>query len=78
MDNDTKELRGDSPAYLVQALDAFAQADGMSRNAYVNQVLLAHAKDRAHRTSLAHRMLRGNPLLQQTPGYLNNRTQKNV
>ena len=59
---DTKELRGDAPADLVQALDAFAQADGQSRNAYVNKVLLAHVKERLHQISLGHRMLIGNPL----------------
>ena len=62
MDADTKELRGDAPTMLVQALDAFAQADGLSRTALVNSVLMTYAKDRAHKTSLAHRMLRGNPL----------------
>lgn len=59
---DTKELRGDAPADLVQALDALAQADGQSRNAYVNKVLLAHVKERLHQISLWHRMLIGNPL----------------
>jgi hypothetical protein len=59
---DTKELRGDAPADLAQALDAFAQADGQSRNAYVNKVLLAHVKERLHQISLGHRMLIGNPL----------------
>jgi hypothetical protein len=66
---DTKELRGDAPADLVQALDALAQAldalaqaDGQSRNAYVNKVLLAHVKERLHQISLGHRMLIGNPL----------------
>ena len=59
---DTKELRGDAPADLVQALDALAQADGQCRNAYVNKVLLAHVKERLHQISLGHRMLIGNPL----------------
>ena len=59
---DTKERRGDAPADLVQALDALAQADGQSRNAYVNKVLLAHVKERLHQISLGHRMLIGNPL----------------
>ena len=59
---DTKELRGDAPADLVQALYALAQADGQSRNAYVNKVLLAHVKERLHQISLGHRMLIGNPL----------------
>ena len=59
---DTKELRGDAPADLVQALDALAQANGQSRNAYVNKVLLAHVKERLHQISLGHRMLIGNPL----------------
>ena len=60
--SDTKELRGDAPADLVHALDALAQADGQSRNAYVNKVLLAHVKERLHQISLGHRMLIGNPL----------------
>ena len=64
--SDTKELRGDAPAELVQALDALAQATGQSRNAYVNKVLLAHVKDRLHETSLAHRMLIGNTLYPET------------
>lgn len=59
---DTKELRGDAPADLVQALDAFALADGQSRNAYVVKVLMSHVKERLLKTSLAHRMLVGNPL----------------
>lgn len=63
---DTKELRGDAPADLVQALDALAQADGQSRNAYVNKVLLAHVKERLHQISLGHRMLIGNPLYPET------------
>ena len=59
---DTKELRGDAPADLVQALDALAQAEGQSRNAYVNKVLLKHVQERLHQISLGHRMLIGNPL----------------
>ena len=60
--SDTKELRGDAPADLVQALDALAQSVGVSRNAYVNKVLLSHVRERAHEISLSHRMLLGNPL----------------
>jgi len=62
MDNDTKELRGDAPTALVQALDALAQSEGMSRNAFINRELGAVVKRRLHELSLAHRMLRGNPL----------------
>ncbi len=64
--SDTKELRGDAPTELVQALDALAQAGGISRNAYVNKVLLDHVKVRLHETSLAHRMLIGNALYPET------------
>lgn len=60
--SDTKELRGDAPADLVQAIDALAQAEGQSRNAYVNKVLLKHVQERLHQISLGHRMLIGNPL----------------
>ena len=60
--NEMKELRGDAPADMVRALDAFALADDLSRNAYVNKVLAAHVKQVLHRHSLVASMLRGNPL----------------
>ncbi len=65
--NDTKELRGDCPTDIVQALDAYAQAEGLSRTAYINRVLGGHVEKRMHETSLAHRMLLGNPLYRETP-----------
>ena len=61
--SETKELRGDTPAELVRALDALALADGMTRNAYVVRTLGAHVKLVLHKHSLLQSMLRGNPLL---------------
>jgi hypothetical protein len=60
---DKAELRGLAPIDLVKALDALAQADGLDRTEYVNQVLHAHVVQEVHRTSLRLRMLRGNPYL---------------
>ena len=60
---DTKELRGDAPADLVRVLDAYALSKGMSRNAYVNQVLMAHIKSLAVEHRLVERMVGTNPLM---------------
>lgn len=64
--NETKELRGDAPADLVRALDALAMSEGKARNAYINEVLEMHVRQRLHALSLAHRMLAGNPLYPET------------
>ena len=64
---DTKELRGDTPAELVRALDALALAEGTTRNAYVVRTLAAHVKGVLHKHSLLQSMLRGNPLLPDAP-----------
>ena len=66
MDSDTKELRGDCPTSIVQALDALAQAEGISRTSYVNRILSIHVERKLHETSLAHRMLIGNALYPET------------
>lgn len=62
------ELRGQAPVALAQALDAFAMADGMDRNAYINMVLTAHVEKEAHKTILRSRMLQGNPLFTESAG----------
>jgi hypothetical protein len=59
----TKELRGLAPADLVQALDAFALAQGKDRTTYVNEVLLQHVRARCDELTVLTRMLDGNPLL---------------
>ena len=65
---DKTELRGLAPLALVQALDAFAHAEGMDRNEYVVKVLDEHAKREGHRTTMRLRMLRGNPYLSDSSG----------
>jgi len=57
------ELRGQCPTNIVAALDALAMARGMDRNAYVNQVLVAHVEVEVHNASVLVRAMRGNPLL---------------
>lgn len=66
--SDKVELRGLAPAALAQALDAFAMADGMDRNAYVNRVLTEHVEKESHKTILRSRMLQGNPLFTESIG----------
>jgi hypothetical protein len=61
--SDTKELRGDCPADLVQALDAIALSKNMDRSKYVNQVLLAHVSSYLAELTVVTQMLRGNPLM---------------
>lgn len=63
MASDTKELRGDAPLELVQALDALALARDLTRTAYVNSVLEKHVRLELHRHSVTTNMLRGNPML---------------
>lgn len=62
-DSDIKELRGEAPADLVRALDAIALAKGLTRNAYVNEVLKAHVVSYLTEASLVVNICRGNPLL---------------
>lgn len=63
MANEKTELRGLCPTALVQALDAFAHAEGMDRTAYINKILDEHCKVVAHKSIVLTRMLRGNPYL---------------
>lgn len=62
------ELRGLCPTALVQALDAFAHAEGMDRNEYVVKVLHEHAVKEGHKTTMRIRMLRGNTYMTEAPG----------
>lgn len=66
--SDKTELRGLAPSDMVQALDAFAYAEGLNRNDYVNRVLAEHVKKEVHRTMIRERMLRGNPLYTEASG----------
>lgn len=56
------ELRQLIPTHLATALDGIAMADGMERCRYIESVLEAEVKKRAHVASLITRVLRGNPL----------------
>lgn len=55
------ELRQLIPAHLGSALDGIAMADGLERCKYVEAVLEAEVKRRAHAASVISRCLRGNP-----------------
>ena len=63
MAGESKELRGDAPLELVQALDALALAVDMNRHAYRVRVLNEHVGKELHRLSVLNSMLVGNPLL---------------
>lgn len=65
--SETKELRGLAPADLVQALDAFALAQGKDRTTYVNEVLMDHVRSRCSELNVLMRTLEGNPLLSESP-----------
>ncbi len=67
-ESDKSELCGLCPNDLVQALDAIAHSEGLSRNEYVNRVLDMHVKLVAHKQIMLARMLKGNPYLEQTDG----------
>ena len=60
---DTKELRGDAPKSLVEALDALALAKDLTRHAYCLEVLGKHVDREMHRHIVEANALRGNPLL---------------
>jgi hypothetical protein len=57
------ELRGDAPLDLISALEAIAQAHGMTRTALVNKLLTREVNKIAHRSFVLQRMARGNALL---------------
>lgn len=68
MGSDSTELRGVVSADLAQALDAIAMAKGMNRHAYVVSILEAEVKKYLRESSVVHRVLRGNPMLQDASG----------
>jgi predicted transcriptional regulator len=68
MASDNTELRGIVSADLAQALDAIAMAKGMHRHAFVVSILEAEVKRYLREASVVHRVLRGNPLLQDADG----------
>lgn len=58
---DKVELRQLLPTHLASALDGIAMADGMERCKYIESVLEAEVRRRAHAASVVSRVLRGNP-----------------
>lgn len=56
------ELRQLIPSHLATALDGIAMADGMERHRYIEAVLEAEVKKRAHAATVIARVMRGNPL----------------
>lgn len=65
---DNTELRGIVTADLAQALDAIAMSRGMTRHAYVVQVLEHEVRKVAHEVMLLHRVLRGNTYMTECGG----------
>lgn len=65
---DKTELRQLIPPPLCAALDGLAMADGMERHKYVELVLEAEVRRRAHAASVVSRVLRGNPYSPDTAG----------
>lgn len=55
------ELRQLIPTHLATALDGIAMADGMERCRYIEAVLEAEVRRRAHVATVIARVLRGNP-----------------
>lgn len=68
MSPDKTELRQLIPTHLGAALDGIAMADGMERCHYVQMVLEAEVRRRAHAASVVSRVLRGNPYSPDTNG----------
>lgn len=68
MATDKTELRQLIPTHLGAALDGLAMVDGMERHKYVELVLEAEVRRRAHAASVVSRVLRGNPYSPDTSG----------
>jgi hypothetical protein len=63
MDETQVELRGNCPREVVDVVDAWSQAKGMTRSAAVNLILREWALKKLHEHSVFSRVTRGNPLL---------------
>ena len=70
MATDKVELRQLIPTHLGTALDGLAMVDGMERHKYVELVLEAEVRRRAHAASVVSRVLRGNPYSPDSAGGL--------
>lgn len=65
---DKVELRQLIPTALAAALDGLAMVDGMERCKYIEMILEAEVRRRAHAASVISRVLRGNPYSPDTDG----------
>ena len=63
MDDNQVELRGNCPREIVDVVDGWSQAKGMTRSAAVNLILREWALRKLHQHSVFGRVVRGNPLL---------------
>lgn len=67
MSHETKELRVDIPLDLMRALDAIALTHDMERNKFIVVELEKIVSQVIHKSNLLQLMLKGNPLLLETP-----------
>lgn len=68
MEETSVELRGPCPREVVDVLDAWSQSKCITRTAAVNQILREWALQKLHEHSVFGRVVRGNPLLKESPG----------
>lgn len=61
--DDSIELRGNCPRFIVDVLDAVSQSRRMSRTELVNEVLKTWARGAVHQSMLIARVTKGNPQL---------------
>ena len=70
MDDNQVELRGNCPREVVDVVDGWSQAKGMTRTAAVNLILRDWAVQKLHEHSVFSRVVKGNPLLSDSSGRL--------
>lgn len=70
MDDNQVELRGNCPREIVDVVDGWSQAKGMTRSAAVNLILREWALRKLHEHSVFSRVVKGNPLLSDSSGRL--------
>lgn len=70
MDDTQVELRGNCPREIVDVVDGWSQAKGMTRSAAVNLILRDWALKTLHEHSVFSRVVKGNPLLSDSSGRL--------
>lgn len=70
MDDTQVELRGNCPREIVDVVDGWSQAKGMTRSAAVNLILREWALRKLHEHSVFSRVVKGNPLLSDSSGRL--------